>query len=538
MNQGQPPRELRKLTDGDYICLALTLAAALLLRSIRLMDLFPILVDESIYLRWAEIVAHQGVWFVSLLDGKPPLTYWLYVLIRLVLPEDPLFGARILSVLAGGVSTLLLFVLGRALKGRVAGHVAAMLYSIFPYAILYDRIAYTEAIVNAVGIGFAYSCVVLFSKPAVHWICIVGVGALFGIGLWCKPTFWLLACVPLVSCVLLNRARWRDLIGLYGTASVFVVALLIARPPGPMFDTGSAFVHRTDFFIPFTVLIRHPFAGAEINCRLLFSYLSSYLTVFGFILSVICGIYLFVGDRRNAVWASSIAAFPILVQVLGLRYLPSRYLFPYLWPLLLLIGIGFAQVRSIGCRRRRVWAAIPVILLGAWMLSRSVGILRDPRRNLCSSDSNQFLGSHPYAGFGSLEAAHFLKGEAMRKPFTLLTDPYWGPPADVMFAYLNKRYGICVYEAWWLQLPGRVRILPVGRTYTVKSDYQRIRDKIVDFPTLGRVLYVTHTMYFSKEDVLAREPKAELVAEFHCPDPSQAVCVYELENRANIAGHE
>jgi len=37
--------------------------------------MFPILVDESIYLRWAEIIDHQGQWFISLLDGKQPLQY-------------------------------------------------------------------------------------------------------------------------------------------------------------------------------------------------------------------------------------------------------------------------------------------------------------------------------------------------------------------------------------------------------------------------------------------------------------------------------
>ena len=46
------------------------LAAAFLLRIYHILEMFPILVDESIYLRWAEIIDHQGQWFISLLDGK------------------------------------------------------------------------------------------------------------------------------------------------------------------------------------------------------------------------------------------------------------------------------------------------------------------------------------------------------------------------------------------------------------------------------------------------------------------------------------
>ena len=41
------------------------------------MEMFPVLVDESIYMHWAEIIEHQGQWFISLLDGKQPLQYWV-----------------------------------------------------------------------------------------------------------------------------------------------------------------------------------------------------------------------------------------------------------------------------------------------------------------------------------------------------------------------------------------------------------------------------------------------------------------------------
>ena len=52
------------------------LALALLLRGVNLLGMFPVLVDESIYLRWAEIIDNQGQWFISLLDGKQPLHPW------------------------------------------------------------------------------------------------------------------------------------------------------------------------------------------------------------------------------------------------------------------------------------------------------------------------------------------------------------------------------------------------------------------------------------------------------------------------------
>ena len=90
-------------------------------RAFRLMSLFPIVIDESIYLRWAEIIDHQGQWFISLLDAKQPFSYWIYALIRKAAPDsDPLFGPRLVSACAGIGSVLLLFRLGRRLsKGQV-----------------------------------------------------------------------------------------------------------------------------------------------------------------------------------------------------------------------------------------------------------------------------------------------------------------------------------------------------------------------------------------------------------------------------------
>ncbi len=88
----------------------------LLLRSMRLMAL-PIFSDEAIYLRWAQLIrAHP--WdnaFVSLADPKPPLHFWLMALLWPV-TGDPLFSARILSVIAAVLTIPALLLLCRSLE--------------------------------------------------------------------------------------------------------------------------------------------------------------------------------------------------------------------------------------------------------------------------------------------------------------------------------------------------------------------------------------------------------------------------------------
>src|SRR5215472_2325773 len=174
------------------VALTAIVATAALFRVFRLMSLFPILIDESIYMRWAEIIDHQGQWFISLLDAKQPFSYWIYALIRQAAPDsDPLFGPRLVSACAGIGSVLLLFRLGRRLAGARAGLLAALFYAALPFGVLYDRLGYTDALVNLSGIAITVVSVEYFSRTALSLRGTLLLGALLGIGFSIKSTFTL-----------------------------------------------------------------------------------------------------------------------------------------------------------------------------------------------------------------------------------------------------------------------------------------------------------------------------------------------------------
>jgi hypothetical protein len=101
-------------------------------------------------------IYHQHQVFISLLDGKTPLSFWLLALSRVSSQGDPLLAARILSVACGMVSGWLLFAIGTRLAGPAAGLITSALYAILPFGLFYDRIAYTESYVNLTGITLAY----------------------------------------------------------------------------------------------------------------------------------------------------------------------------------------------------------------------------------------------------------------------------------------------------------------------------------------------------------------------------------------------
>src|ERR1700759_2787635 len=73
----------------------------------------PIFTDEAIYVHWSQVAQHDASWrFISLTDGKQPMYVWIAMLFLKVI-SDPLLAGRLVSVLAGYLSLIGIFLLGR-----------------------------------------------------------------------------------------------------------------------------------------------------------------------------------------------------------------------------------------------------------------------------------------------------------------------------------------------------------------------------------------------------------------------------------------
>lgn len=108
----------------------------------------PIFTDEAIYIRWSQIAANDATWrFISLTDGKQPMYVWI-AMIFLKLIKDPLIAGRMVSVLAGFLSMIGMFFLGReAFKNIKIGLLASLLYVLYPFALVYDKLAVYDSLV-------------------------------------------------------------------------------------------------------------------------------------------------------------------------------------------------------------------------------------------------------------------------------------------------------------------------------------------------------------------------------------------------------
>ena len=177
-------------------------------------------------------------------------------------------------------------------------------------------------------------------------------------------------------------------------------------------------------------------------------------------------------------------------------------------------------------RARLLGGAAMVLITSVSMALLSFRILSDPKNEMEADDAGRQFGSYVHVA-----AIDFLASEAERQNgFVLLTDPFWGVPVDMAFAYLNERHGIRVHEAWWLQAGNaRSTIVPRGEAEILKSHYERVSRGKMDFRKVPRIYYLTDTFYMPRWAVEARQPGAVLLKSFPKPEGNESVDVYRLK---------
>ena len=525
----------------ERIALTAILLLAAALRLYRLMTDYPVVSDEGVYIRWAEIIDHQGQWFISLLDGKQPLSYWIYALERMAAPwADPLWMGRLTSVAAGVATAGLIYLIGRRLDGVGAGLAGALLYAVFPWAMMYDRLVYTEALVNMAGAALVWACLWAFETDERRWPRDAAAGLVFGLGFWFKSTALLFGAIPLIIGLWKRRSHPAELAKSWATmgavVAVFPVISWVVKPVAPMFETHSTVLHHTTFFVSPSEFLANPFYRFVENAPRFGEYIP-YLVSLPAAAAIALALGYLLWKRSPAgIVTALIAAVPLLTQFFVLTFMPTRYPYPHLWPWLLLVALATtALARDLQPKlapdraRYAVWGLLAALAAGP-MLVRTWKILNDPKTNISPHDSGLYFGTYSHAGFGVREAISYLRSEALQNgPMILLVDPIWSVPADAIFPYLNQKYGIRVHEAWWTQISPTHPIMPDAEVDLMRSHYERIPAGKLDFRTAERVFYLTDTNYYTPAAVHVRQPTAQLLIQFVKPGGPHSIDVYRLK---------
>ena len=339
----------------------------------------------------------------------------------------------------------------------------------------------------------------------------------------------LLVLVPFAAPWAGKGWRFRSLmvryLVLYSVAALFPLVSFLMLPQAPVFGTNNLLLHHTDFFTSPEVLLRHPLVNLPQNLVLAKSFFNSYITP-SFSLVIIAAL-IYLCYRRHLLLGLFVAGFaiPFLFELLTLEYFPSRYLFPLCWVLVLAVGVAIGNLS-------KTWPPKLVLAftlaVSAPLLFASVNLVTRPDSQVDPIANMEFLSSGPFSGFGIYDAVNWLKSQAGAGPITVLTDPIWGTPADAVFPYLDYWHGCRIYDAWWMQTPGR-SILPTAPTEVLASQYERVSAGVVDFPLLARVYYLTDTNYHLPSDIKKSDPTASLVHRFPKRNGLDFIDVYRLK---------
>ena len=430
--------------------MAVAFVLLILFFAIRLYHLgfLPIFTDEAIYVRWAQIAKFDPVWrFISLTDGKQPLFMWgSMIAMRFI--DDPLLAARFVSVLAGLASATGLFFLTRELfKNKWIGIIASFLYIIYPFALVYDRIALYDSLVGALAIWNLFLLVLLVRTGRIDVALIFGM--VLGAGVLNKTSGFISAYLMPLGILLVDLSR-KDRVS--RIARLFLLVLLAF---GLMYMHYSIlrlspFFHIVDekntiFYYPLREWLTHPFNFFEGNFKGLWDWVITYVT---WPVILLIGGSLLIDRKyfREKVFLLLWFLIPFSILALIGKVLYPRFIF---FMTLYLLPLAAYSLYALRLRIKNTVLYASFCLLVVLALIRSdFFILTDfAHAPIPRIDLGQYINGWP-AGGGVKEAIVFFEEEAKKGKVLVITQGTFGLFPFAFEIYLKDNPNITVSSFW------------------------------------------------------------------------------------------
>ena len=450
----------------------------------------PIFTDEAIYIRWAQIARFDSNWrFISLTDGKNPTFVWIQMIVMKLI-DDPLLAGRLVSVFSGflvviGVSFLTyeLFKKLEFKKAILLSILSGGIAVLFPFLLVYDRLAIYESLTAAFFVWTLYFQVLLVRYLRLDIAMVLGF--VLGGALLTKSSAFLSIYLSPIFLLILNLKKngLKTRLGKYllFTLIAVVIAYLMysIQRLSPFFnmieEKNSVFVYPVSEWLKFRHIDK---VGNFIsNFRGLFDWFVVYVTVPYILLA------LFSFAKKELTKEKILLAAWFLFPFLGLcvfgKTLYPRYLLFMVIPLIPLIAYGFLNLFQ---RFKSNIIRFSIVLIALFLPLRiDYYILTDiARAPIPRLDLEQYVNGWP-AGGGVSQSVEFFKKEAEKGPIYVATQGTFGlmPASYEIFLYNDKRITIKGYWPINEEIPEEVlKEASVKPTYFVF--YQDCQ--LCDFP--------------------------------------------------------
>ncbi len=313
-----------------------------LIMRLKNIDTFPLFIDEIAHIFLADITLDGNV-FAGLHETHKQIYIWL-VALSFLLFNDPIYVARVVSVLAGLISAGICYKLTNMFyPERKIGYLAALFYLVSPFAVLFDRMALADGLQSMLMGASLLASFRLWQSSSYRWALISGIA--FGLATFNKGYAILYYPTPILLWLLLGRdINWRKIIKLlaitYAIASVAWILLIGIGWHIYVRDIATKSIvnspDENNFFI-----------RVWDSAQLITGWLGIYLTL------PLVGLIIFAIVRIIITWNKP--GLVLLFLITGSLFifstafveLRSRYLFPLIIPLSVIVAWGIAELVKI-----------------------------------------------------------------------------------------------------------------------------------------------------------------------------------------------
>lgn len=409
----------------------------------------PVFADESIYIRWAQLIMDEPAryFFFSLNDGKTPLFIWLLVPFQYVF-SDQLFAARFVSVVIGLFQVLATVLITKKLGGtRISQQFAAVLVTISPFWYFHHRMGLMDGLLTVFLSFTLWSVLHVIELPQKRKFFWLALTALFlGAAFWTKLPA-VLAIPPLFLLVFFQpETSWSKIVlksmhvGVTIAGAIVIFALMRISPAfGQLFARGS------DFLYPISdVLFKEVWQQTLPNLPTYLGYFTAYLSFGSFVL-IALGMFLPNAHRRTIILLTlGGLLFIIPIAILG-RVVYPRYLVPAALFFTVSTALALEHVFSrLATKKVRVDSLKLLVIMCCVSILLTSG--KFMTAHLFDSDATPFTESDKVqyltewsSGHGIKETTELIQQRAELTTIAVATEGYFGTLPDGILLYLHGK---------------------------------------------------------------------------------------------------
>ncbi|HUQ85049.1 MAG TPA: glycosyltransferase family 39 protein [Candidatus Limnocylindrales bacterium] len=415
----------------------------------------PIFTDEAIYVRWAQIAGTDSAQrFISLTDGKQPSFVWIAaVLMKFI--ADPLLAGRLVSVFAGLGSVIGMFFLTSEifknpttrLRAYKIGLFTSFIYVIYPFSLMYDRLALYDSLVSLFIIWSLYFEILLVRYKRLDIALILGM--IIGGGILTKTNaYFALILLPFLLLLFnFKEKKWRINLGKLVILSIVTLVISIAMYSILRLSTNFHIIGLKNnvFVYPFNEWIMHPFTFLSGNLKGLSEWFLAYLTAPFFILSISS---FFVEKKyfREKLLLFVWFLAPFTALALFGKVIYPRFILFMTMPLLILGAYTFYNMIKLP-KKVYIKVLVALVFLGTFFVNDFLILTNFQKSFVPEADKNQFLSSWP-SGVGVKETIKFLKDQSEKEEIYVGTQGTFGLMPYALEIYLKDNNKIETQGFW------------------------------------------------------------------------------------------